>query len=263
MSMSLRTRLLWMLDRFFPPDASARMRSDEQAKYEIVKAPQTIGKYLTELGRKDIDVLDFGCGWGGETLWLAGQVRSCVGSDVELSALATANRLLAERGVTNCRFVHAAGGILPSPDASFDAVFSTNTFEHVMDLDVAFSEIFRVLKPGGSFLTIFGPLFYSPFGYHLYWGCAVPYAHLIFGLQPIMVLRNARAAAPMTAATWQDMGLNGRRFREFHDAATRAGFETVRFAPIAVKNLRALTRIPWLGDLFIFGIDAHLRKPLR
>jgi ubiquinone/menaquinone biosynthesis C-methylase UbiE len=259
--MSLSTRALWMLDRWFPPDPSARMQADEVAVHEIAKAPRTMGKYLAELGRRDADVLDFGCGWGGETLWLADHVRSCVGSDVELKSLTTANRLLEERGVTNCRFVHAAGGVLPLPDNSFDAVFSTNTFEHVMDLDQAFSEIYRVLRPGGSFLTVFGPLFYSPFGYHLYWGCAVPYAHLIFGLQPIMALRNARATAPMTAQTWQDMGLNGRRFGEFRDAATRAGFETVRFEAIAVKNLRRLARIPRLGDLFVFGIDAHLRKP--
>lgn len=38
---------------------------------------------------------------------------------------------------------------LPFADASFDAVVSFNTFEHLSDPDRAAAEIFRVLKPGG------------------------------------------------------------------------------------------------------------------
>jgi SAM-dependent methyltransferase len=52
------------------------------------------------------------------------------------------------------------------PDNSFDAVFSSNCFEHVDDIRKAFSEIYRVLKPGGIFFTIFGPIWSGPVGHH-------------------------------------------------------------------------------------------------
>jgi len=260
--MSLATQLLWALDHVFPINPAARMTSTEQTAHEVTKAPGTMGRYLDALGETTLDVLDFGCGWGGETLWLASRGRSCGGADVADEVIATARRALAASGDANCTFVHMPDGRLAFEEERFDAVLSTNTFEHVMDLDLAFSEIFRVLRPGGSLLTRFGPLFYSPFGYHLYWACAVPYAHLLFGLPPILELRNVRAPSPMRATTWQEMGLNGRRFADYKGAAERAGFELTRFEPLAVKNLRAMTAIPLVRDLFIFGVDAHLRKPL-
>jgi SAM-dependent methyltransferase len=42
---------------------------------------------------------------------------------------------------------------LPFTDASFDAVVSFNTFEHLYDPDRAAAEIFRILKPGGRLVV--------------------------------------------------------------------------------------------------------------
>src|SRR4051812_36464591 len=44
---------------------------------------------------------------------------------------------------------------VPWPDNTFDFVFATQVFEHVSDQELAYSEVHRVLKPGGSFLNIF------------------------------------------------------------------------------------------------------------
>lgn len=51
-------------------------------------------------------------------------------------------------------------------DATFDAVFSINCFEHIDDLETALSEMYRVLRPGGLLFTIFGPIWSSPVGHH-------------------------------------------------------------------------------------------------
>jgi SAM-dependent methyltransferase len=255
-----RTALLWKLDKFFPPNPRAFLDPDGQTQRSMGRADGAAGRYLTEVGSSDVDVLDFGCGWGGETLWLAKHVRSVVGVDIEASAIDQANRACAQSGTTNCRFVHARSGVLPFHDRSFDAVFSTDTFEHVMDLDAVFQELFRVLRPGGVVLSRFGPLFFSPQGYHLYWACQVPYAHLLCGLDAVLALRNARCGTPRHATTWQSLGLNGRRYSDYKRSAAAAGFSLERFERIPVRRLRWLASIRGIGDLVTFGIDCRLRR---
>jgi SAM-dependent methyltransferase len=258
--MRLPVRLLWFLDRFFPPNRAAYLSAEQQTEHEVRKAAGTMGIYLSELPSTDVRVLDYGCGWGGETLWLAERVSSVVGVDIDETCINRARAALERSGATNCTFELATGGRLPFDDSSFDAVLSTDTFEHVMDLEGAFREIARVLKPGGVFLSRFGPLFHSPQGYHFYWACQVPYAHLLFGIEGITELRNARAATKRYATRWQDFGLNCRRFDEFKSAAIAAGLDVVRFDPLPVRGLHFATRLPWIGDLFIFGADCNLRK---
>ena len=114
--------LLAMLDRGFPPNPAAFMAGDEQTRHEIVKAQGTMGAYLAELGNARIaalDILDFGCGWGGETIWLAHHAHSASGVDVDQAAIAQAQKAC-DAEVRNCRFAWSADGRVPFPDCSFD-----------------------------------------------------------------------------------------------------------------------------------------------
>lgn len=45
------------------------------------------------------------------------------------------------------------GEQIPYPDREFDLVFSDNVLEHLADPGAVFSEVYRVLKPGGMFLA--------------------------------------------------------------------------------------------------------------
>jgi len=53
-------------------------------------------------------------------------------------------------------------------DEVFDVVFSIATMEHCQDPYTVFREIKRVLKPGGYAYIQAGPLYYSPFGHHMF-----------------------------------------------------------------------------------------------
>jgi SAM-dependent methyltransferase len=54
-------------------------------------------------------------------------------------------------------------GTVPAPDASFDAVLSTQVLEHVADPALYLSECYRVLRPGGRLLlSTHGVFVYHP-----------------------------------------------------------------------------------------------------
>lgn len=259
----MRVKFLRAIDQWLRGETNAkRMTPEEQTRHEVTKAGSSMGAYLSELPSREVDVLDFGCGWGGETIWLASKVRSVVGVDIESSSIAQARRALGGTRLNNCAFLAMKHGSVPLPDASVDAVFSTDTFEHVMDLDLAFGEIARVLRPGGVLVTKFGPLFYSPYGYHMQWACRVPYAHLLFGLDAVLALRRERTGHLLDVPDWQGTGLNCRRFADFKRAALGARLDLVRFEPVPVLGLAPLTRLPLVRDLFIFGVDCVARRPM-
>lgn len=99
-------------------------------------------------------VLDIGCGSGGITLFLSSEYApaSIVGFDVEQPVIDLATKRAAERGLEDrVSFVQGAAGRLPFEDQSFDVVFSKDALIHVADKEALFSDIFRVLAPGGRF----------------------------------------------------------------------------------------------------------------
>jgi arsenite methyltransferase len=97
-------------------------------------------------------VLDLGSGAGTDSLVAAqmvGSEGSVTGVDMTAAMLAKARAAAAEMGVGNVDFVEGEIERLPFPDASFDVVISNGVIDLVPDKDAVFSEIHRVLAPGG------------------------------------------------------------------------------------------------------------------
>ena len=86
-----------------------------------------------------------------------------------------------DRAVERCTFLTMNAEHMLLPDRAFDFVFSLNAFEHIGRPDLALSEVYRVLRPGGHALLQFSPLYYSDAGSHLPMtvGFNRPWAHLL------------------------------------------------------------------------------------
>jgi len=93
-------------------------------------------------------VLDLGCGPGALAVPLAEQGRAVVAFDLAPAMVAEARRLVGPDN-PRCAFVVGDATALPFDDASFDAVVTTGVLEYVANLELALSEIVRVLRPGG------------------------------------------------------------------------------------------------------------------
>jgi SAM-dependent methyltransferase len=117
-------------------------------------------------------VLDLGCGVGHSFHLLA--PRETVGVDLDAGALAGQER---ETIVADMRE-------LPLPPASFDAVLSVQSLEHVPDPELVVAEARRVLAPGGTAVFVTpNRLTFSPPG-----EIVDPYHHVEFDARSLRAL---------------------------------------------------------------------------
>jgi SAM-dependent methyltransferase len=98
---------------------------------------------------KDEHVLDVAAGPGSLALQAALRAREVAAIDFAPEMLNELRMRMAERGLTNIRVRHGDGQALPYDDESFDAAFSMFGLIFFPDRRRGFSELFRVIRPGG------------------------------------------------------------------------------------------------------------------
>ena len=105
--------------------------------------------------KPDDRVLEIACGRGEICNLLASRVRSVVGTDYAVSAIAICQEAYRDSGHKNLQFVVADAKALPFPDNSFDLVFCSEFLEHVHDWELreVMKEIVRVLTPNGRLIA--------------------------------------------------------------------------------------------------------------
>lgn len=140
------TGRVWAEDLEYPPELS-RVPESAVESFAGVANPFSLGRLAA--GER---VLDLGCGAGTDSLVAAQMVGSSgtvVGVDMTPAMLAKARRAAAEMGATNADFVESEVESLPFPDESFDVVISNGVIDLVPDKAAVYSEVYRVLVPGG------------------------------------------------------------------------------------------------------------------
>lgn len=96
------------------------------------------------------EVLSVGTGPGFESQGLAedvGESGRVHGIDTATPMLAVARERCADH--PHATFEQGDAADLPVTDSAFDAVVAVQVYEYVPDLDAAFGELYRVLRPGG------------------------------------------------------------------------------------------------------------------
>jgi SAM-dependent methyltransferase len=137
----------WALDLGYPAELLARVPDGSSESFAGVANPFSLGELSP--GER---VLDVGSGAGTDSLiavQMVGPEGSVTGIDMTEEMLAKARASAAAMGVTNAEFIEAEAEALPFDDESFDVVISNGVIDLIPDKDAVFSEIFRVLAPGG------------------------------------------------------------------------------------------------------------------
>jgi len=126
---------------------------------------QTVDNFVKMLPRRTREILEIGSDIGGEVVCaIAKRTGANVVGINPSDAFPSPLKVIP----SNVTLLRADGRELPFADASFDAVISVATMEHVQGLDLFLSEVARVLRPGGLFHTDFCPIWSSALGHHVF-----------------------------------------------------------------------------------------------
>ena len=137
----------WAQDLGYPAELLARVPDASCESFAGVANPFA----LEPLGIGE-DVLDVGCGAGMDTLIAAqmvGPTGSVTGIDMTPEMVAKARQSVAESRLGTITIVEGSAERMPFVDACFDVIISNGVIDLIPDKDAVFSEILRVLRPGG------------------------------------------------------------------------------------------------------------------
>jgi len=139
------------------PHAQVQAQYGKQARYYSISrshaTSDTLGLMVEQAQLKgDERVLDVATGTGFCAMAFAPRTKEVVAYDLTPEMLAEAQRLSAERGITNMSFQQGPAERMPFEDGSFDVVTVRTAPHHFASVPEFMSESFRVLRPGGRLL---------------------------------------------------------------------------------------------------------------
>lgn len=122
------------------------------------RTTQFIERYRVTSGLhpSQINILDWGCGRGRETLWFRERGYNAYGVDVDSLPVDNGAGLLEELGhPRSCLRVLDEHGRAPFPSGYFHITYSNQVFEHIANLSAVAEELHRITRDSG-------------FGYHVF-----------------------------------------------------------------------------------------------
>ncbi len=291
--MGLRARICFELSRKLLPPASKR--TVDFKAYEAWRA-ESLSRSWAAFADSDAygkDVLDFGCGDGQLSLFLATtkQPRSVIGVDLDQAAIgrarASQSRTPIPAGV-DLEFRQGSPDRLPLPDKSVDTLVAFDCLEHVMSPLPIFKEWHRVLRPGGKCLIEWFP-YKGPWGPHMESLIPIPWAHVVFGQTAMFRAAEAIYDLPEFVPRHWDLEANGEKkpnkwrawssFKDqgyineldlsrFRATATKAGLKIARLDKHSFGGSRArraignvLMKTPAIGEYFLSFAVIELVRP--
>ena len=237
---------------------------------------------------KDKCLLDIGCFTGGRlSAWYENyDLKKVYGIDINPIFKIAADEFTVEKKI-DAEFKTGIGEELPYNNDFFDFVVSTDTFEHVQNLEKSIDECFRVLKPGGMLLAVF-PQFLQPLESHLNLVTKLPFLHWFFNSKKISekyfeILKERGESAKWYSGekfnleTWERLpSLNGTSIRKFEKILKKNDWSNVKWVkkPILTDGRKSkkllfkilsflfypLIHIKYIDELFMGRICVICKK---
>lgn len=125
---------------------ASRPVADEAAYQRKLSATRS---YLTP----EMRILEFGCGSGATAVHHAPHVQHIDAIDISENMLQIGRGKATQAGVDNITFSCGTLAEFGADDASYDCVLGLNILHLLPDWQATISEVVRILKPGGFFVS--------------------------------------------------------------------------------------------------------------
>jgi len=123
-------------------------------KGKIGKPNPFAKKVLPYFKRKQLKLLDLGCGDGRDTIYFATHGQSVVAVDFSKTGIATLRDELRQRSITHveCKRMDMSKDLRKFNTSTFDIVYAHLSLLYFSDTITTkiFNELYRILRPGGS-----------------------------------------------------------------------------------------------------------------
>lgn len=131
---------------------------------------------------KDKTVLELGCSKGYllNSFWRRDAFAG-IGAELMPAPLAEARKQYGD----HLRFVQSTPTAIPVESGTVDVVYTIDTVEHLSKPHEIFTEVHRILKPGGLCLVHFNP-WLNPYGSHLEDIIPFPWPHAVFSMKTLL-----------------------------------------------------------------------------
>ena len=291
--MDIRTKACFSLSKkFMPPPAQRTVDYEAYSDWRDTSLTKSFDVF-SDSSVKGKDVLDFGCGDGHLSFFLAKEKQPVrvLGVDIDELAISRAKNWLKKTIVpegVNINFVLGSTDGLPIPENSIDTLLAFDCLEHVMSPEEILNEWYRVIRPEGRCLIKWFP-YKGPWGPHMEALIPVPWAHVFFGERAMFRAAEAIYDLPEFIPRHWDLNENGEKkankwrawssfreqgyinklgLRDFRKISTDAGFKIDRFEEHSFSGAfirrnvgKLLMSLPLIGEYFVSYAIIELVKP--
>ena len=291
--MNLRTKLCFEISRrLLPPPAK---RTIDYQAYEDWRTASLSRSWdgFSDSSVFGKDVLDFGCGDGPLSFFLATtkHPRRIIGVDINQPSIERARAHLSHVAIppgVDIEFRLGSTDGLPVPDQSIDTLVAFDCLEPVMSPLPIFQDWYRVLRPGGRCLIEWFP-YKGPWGPHMESLIPIPWAHVFFGQNamlraaesiydlPEFIPRHwdqdeSGGKKPNKWRAWSNFSeqgyINELDLSGFRKFIQESGLEITRFDMHSFSGSRArrtigrtLMNLPVIGEYFLSFAAIELTRP--
>ena len=259
----LRSKIKPGWQSMFDEKKSNRIPSSSELKVNLVAAKRHIKNLKTSLQSNNISlknktILEIGCYNGMKTLLLGlEECSSVTGSDVtfyyekqsDQNNSQVDSHLTKLRSAVSSLFSEEQNSIIKAktnfvedditksalPDNSFDIISSWETLEHITNIDAAFSNMNRILKPGGIAFHEYNP-FFSLNGGHSLCTLDFPWGHCRLNEKDFLrYITEIRPNEYDLASGFYLNSLNRMTTHDLRTASQKAGFKILALIPFVKK----------------------------